>query len=590
MPPNLDPASGANRAVLQRLAREAGHILAERVSRQLADGAAKLTASQLRVVFGGHFSSGKSSMINMLIGQPLLPTSNYPETGVPCVIRAGAADSMWVVSGSRQRSVPFTTDSIATSVSLIGADGDYRSSVRQITRLDITLAASPIGPGTVWVDSPGIDDTADATARAAAVANDSDMLIWVVDSRQPMSELEQAVLREHIAAHGPASVAFIVNAFLDADTPTRWESFLADEAPTHQARIEQAIGSGPASKRIVFSSARAAAADPAGFGGAEARALLAEMTGPGYWRATATRSYQVKAELAQLEADLDRRVNQEEARLAAERAEQAKTVRTLDRNRKDFLEAAASQVRHVLARQRDAADAAVRAAASLVDATAHTDNFYGQDLTTRLQLIADATAADIAGDIATQARRCGLTELPAAARRELTVLLAPQAVTIAPGKSAGVGKSVAIGAGAGLAAGTVVPVLGHAVGLIGGAIAGGLRAKTVKGQQVAALQTEVVQAGAAAVTAMSGSAGAIIAVIERAYPHPAAPAEPDRSRLTSLRETGALLSALVSALATGEDGVAAATGEDGAAAGNGAAATKAGAPAPPRRRVPGAIR
>ena len=32
MAPNLDPASGANRAVLQRLARGAGHILAERVS------------------------------------------------------------------------------------------------------------------------------------------------------------------------------------------------------------------------------------------------------------------------------------------------------------------------------------------------------------------------------------------------------------------------------------------------------------------------------------------------------------------------------------------------------------------------------
>ena len=579
--PRLDPASGANRAMLKSLARDAGHILADRVKRHLADGAAKLSASHLRVVFGGHFSSGKSSMINMLIRQPLLPTSNYPETGVPCVISTGAADSIRVVAGSQERSVPFSTDSIAELVSLIGADGDYRASPRKITRLDITLAASPIGPDTVWVDSPGIDDTAETTSRAAAVANDADVLIWVVDSRQPMSELEQAVLQGYIAAHGPASAVFIVNAFLDADTPQRWESFLKDEAPTHRARIEQAIDSGPVPKRIIFSSARAAAAYPDGFGGPEARALLAEMTGPRYWRATATRSYQVKAELTPLSADLDRQISQEEARLAAERTKQAKTAGTLARNREDFLKDTGSQVRHVLARQRDAADTAVRAAAAMVDATARAGNFYGQDLTTRLQVVADATATDIAAAITDQARRYGLTALATTTRRELAVLLAPEAITVVADIPAGVGKGIAIGAGTGLAAGTVVPVLGHAVGLVGGAIVGGWRAKAVKEQRVSALRTAVRQAGNAAVTTMCGSATAIIALVERAYPHPAAPPEPGQRRLTSLREALAHLSALIVALS---DAAA------GAAAGDGAAATRAGAARAPRPRVPKAVR
>lgn len=579
--PRLDPASGANRVVLQSLARDASHILADRVERHLADGAAKLSASNLRVVFCGHFSSGKSSMINMLIRQPLLPTSNYPETGVPCVISTGAADNIRVVAGSQKRSAPFSTDSIAASVSLIGADGDYRPSVRKITRLDITLAASPIGPGTVWVDSPGIDDTAESTARAADVAKDADVLIWVVDSRQPMSELEQAVLRDHIAARGPASVVFIVNAFLEIDTPERWESFLKDEAPTHQARIEQAIDSGPVPKRIIFSSARAAAAYPDGFGGPEARALLAEMTGPGYWRATATRSCQVKAELTPLRADLDRQVSQEEARLGTERTKQAKTAGKLARNRENFVEATGSQVRQVLARQREAADAAVRAAAAMVDATARTANFYGQDLTTRLQIVADATAADIAAAISDQARKYGLTALATTARRELTVLLAPEAITIVADMPANLGKSVAIGAGTGFAAGTVVPVLGHAVGLVGGAIVGGWRAKTVKEQRLSALRTEVRQAGNAAVTTMCGSADGVLALVERAYPHPTAPPEPDQRRLTSLREAQAHLSALAAALSDAADG---------GAAGDGAAPKKARAARAPRPRVPRAVR
>ncbi len=559
--PCLDPDSGANRAMLQSLSAGAGRILADRVRRQLAEGAARLSGDRLCVVFGGHFSCGKSSMINMLIRRPLLPTSNYPETGVPCFIGAGAADGIRVVAGSRQRSVPFGTASIAAAVTLIGADGDYRPEPRKITQLDVTLAAGPITPDAVWVDSPGINDTAEMTARARAVAGDADVLIWLVTSRQPMSELEQAVLREHIAERGPASVVFIVNAFLDADTPGCWERFVNDEAPAHQTRIEQAIDTGSVPKRIVFASARAAAADPDRFGGPQVHALLAEMAGPGYWRATATRSQRVKAGLTRLVADLARQVSQEEARLAAERAKQAKAAGTLERQHSDFLEAVGSRVRSVIARQRDAADAAVLAVAATVDGTARTANFYGQDLTSRLRVVADATKADIVGAIADEARRFGQAALAAAAQRELALLLAPAPITVAAGGSGGIGKGMAIGAGAGLAAGSVVPVIGHAAGLIGGAVVGGFRGRALREQRTSALRAEVRQAGTAAVTAMCGSADAIIALIKRAYPRPAARPGPDQGRLTCLREAREQLSELAAALPD-----TAAAGADGAAA------------------------
>ena len=208
----------------------------------------------------------------------------------------------------------------------------------------------------------------------------------------------------------------------------------------------------------------------------------------------------------------------------------------------------------------------------MVDATARTGNFYGEDLTARLQVAADATAADIAAAVADQARRYGLTALATTARHELTVLLAPEAISIVADMPARLGKSVAIGAGTGLAAGSVVPVLGHGIGLIGGAIVGGWRAKAAKDQRVSALRTEVRQAGNAAVTTMCGSAAAIIALVERAYPRPTAPPEPDQSRLTSLRKAQAHLNALAAGLSDAADGV---------------ATTKVGAT---RARVPRAVR
>jgi tRNA U34 5-carboxymethylaminomethyl modifying GTPase MnmE/TrmE len=545
-PLRLDP--GASRAVVQSLARGAGRIQADRVQQQLADDAARLRVGSLRVVFGGHFSCGKSSMINMLLSRPLLPASNYPETGVPCALTSGSSDSIYAVAGQRKRHVPFSTAAIAAAVSLIGDDGDYRAVVRDVTRLDVTLAASPIGPGIVWVDSPGINDSAGMTSRAVDVANEADVLIWVVNSRQPVSEVEQAVLRDHIDARGPASAVFIVNAFLDDDTVACWERFLADQAPAHQARIEQLIKTGAVAKHVIFASARAAAAEPDGFGGPEARAMLAEMTGPGYWRASATRSYQVKATLARLGKDLDSQARKEERRLAAQRREQETAARAVAHRHQAFLTAVTSQVRQVLAQQRDTADAAVRAVADTVNATARTGDFYGQALTTGLQAVADAITQEMAAAVAAQASRHGQAALSAAAKQELAALLAPETITISSEMPPGIGKSLAVGAGAGFAAGTVVPVLGHAVGLISGAVIGGWRAKAVQDQRVSALRAEVSQAGSAAITAMCGSADRIIALVKRSCPRPADPPGPDRAKLISLQEARKHLATLAGAL------------------------------------------
>jgi len=264
--------------------------------------------------------------------------------------------------------------------------------------------------------------------------------------------------------------------------------------------------------------------------------------------AATSRPDQAKAALTQLDANLARQVSEEEARLAAQRTKQAKAAKTVASQHEDFLEAVASEVQNVLTRQREAAGEAVRATTAMVDGTARTENFYGQDLTGRLQVIADTATADITAAIVPLARKYGQAAPAATAQRELAFLLVPPPITIVADRPASFGKNVAIGAGTGLAAGTVVPILGHAVGLVGGAVAGGFRAKAARVKQIVALQTEVRQAGEAAVRAMFGSADAVIALVKRAYPPPAAPSEPDQSRLACLREARDHLSRLAAAL------------------------------------------
>jgi Dynamin family len=534
----LDPDSSDNRKFLQDLGKHAGRLLAERVRRDMTDGVAELEAGSLRIVFGGHFSSGKSTMINMLIGRPLLPASSYPETGVPCVIRSGAENSIKVVAGSGTRTVPFGTESIAAAVRIVGKGGIYREVVRENTRLDVTLtAADPIGPDTVWVDSPGINDTPVMTERAEVAARDADVLIWVVNSRQPVSEVEQAALRDHIATHGPASVVFLVNAFLDEDTRECWDEFMTELAPDHITRIEQLVDTGLLSKQIVFASARAAAADPAAFGGPQARGLLAELTVSARWRTTATRAYRVKAGLTRLAAELDGLAEAEDGRLAAMRSDLEAAAERTTRRHADFMTDVGQQARLVLARHRDAADAAVTATVGMVNRTTRPHNFYGQALTALLTSVAEKITDDMAAAVAVAARAHGQASLSATAQRELTTLLMPMTIQIAGlDKSMGVGAGAAAGAVAGLAAGTVVPILGHAIGLGIGAIIGGSRGKSVQDERLARLRTQIRQAGGSAVTAMCGSGNAIVSLVRRACPPPGAPPEPDASRLTCLRQ------------------------------------------------------
>ena len=75
--------------LLDELATYHGTQVSDHLRARLRDIGEALGRPHVTLVFGGHFSSGKSTMINTLTGRVLLPASDFPETGVACVIRRG---------------------------------------------------------------------------------------------------------------------------------------------------------------------------------------------------------------------------------------------------------------------------------------------------------------------------------------------------------------------------------------------------------------------------------------------------------------------------------------------------------------------
>ena len=537
----LTPAHDDSRSVLDGLRQHAGEDTARAVRTGLTEAERRLTGNPVRIVFGGHFSSGKSTMINMLLGQPLLPVGDYPETGVPCVIAAGSANSVRLTTGRSVRFMPFSTASIAACVSLIGDDGRQRPEIADHTRLDVTVAGGPIARNAVWIDSPGINDTREMTDRATAVADEADLLVWLVTTRQPLSEVEAELLRGYVQRRGPASVVFLVNAFLDQDSREQWDWFMAERASYHRHRIRSILDTAGVEKRIVFASARGASADPDSFGGPQARALLGELSAPTLQpRVAATRAFTVRAALRLLADDLGRRADAEAARLAEERAAHQRDQVAARRRYEAYLAAVRTDVGQLLADHRPTAALRVTTVTTQVNATPRPAGHWGDQLREGLTPIGATVATAIAAAIATQALRHGQPAPSKSAHRKIAAIIGPPAITVATVAIPGVGGRLAAGSAAGFAAGTVVPVLGHVVGTAAGAIIGGWRAKSVRDEAVGRLRSAVREAGNAAVAAMFDEAPIMRYVKKASSPAEAGPA-PDEARLASLRRARAYL-------------------------------------------------
>jgi predicted GTPase len=513
----------------------------------------RLGAGQVTVTFGGHFSSGKSTVINALLGRPLLPTSDYPETGVPCTITAGPADRAVALHAGRTEVLTVSAEAIARVVSLIDSRGSYRADVGTVTRVEVTLGGSVLPSGLVLIDSPGINDTAAMTERAAATAARADILVWVVNSQQALSETEQWFLAEHVTGDPADCVVLVVNAFLTADTADRWNWFLRERAPAIRARIEGALrrggddAAGP--PEILFMSARAGAASPAGFGTAGVRELVTGLSLQGN-RLRAARLSRAVAELSVVISELQERIRQEQKRQQRARAELDKQQEADQRRRQECGRVVTRDIAAAFARYRAAAEDAVTATVSDIGGSLQRDGGHGRDMTSRLNAVAGQIAAAVIADLTRDARQHALPAPSAETGRKVRSALAPAAISITVPNNPAVstrkgGRGAVIG---GILGSIVAPGVGTMIGAaVGGALgsaAGNDGAASAIAADRAGAQANARSAGDAAVSALAGKQESVrrLVLADPCFNAPMRAAAADDTTLKALRNVHTRLS------------------------------------------------
>jgi small GTP-binding protein len=151
----------------------------EKKLKQLAE---KMIAKEYSVAFCGHFSAGKSTMINRLIGENLLPSSPIPTSANLVKVKTGEEYAKVYFKNEKPRMYlpPYNYEQVKNYCK----DGD------QIEWVEISHADSDLPPGMVILDTPGIDSTDDAHRIATESAlHLADIIFYVMDYNHVQSEV-----------------------------------------------------------------------------------------------------------------------------------------------------------------------------------------------------------------------------------------------------------------------------------------------------------------------------------------------------------------------------------------------------------------
>src|SRR5690625_6957925 len=113
----------------------------------------KLQSEQFIISFSGHFSAGKSSIINYILGKDVLPNSPIPTSAN--IVKVSSGEGVARVFFNEEQPVeykePYDIDMIK----------DYCMDKDTISRIEISTSVTLFPTNSIFLDTPGIDSEDD---------------------------------------------------------------------------------------------------------------------------------------------------------------------------------------------------------------------------------------------------------------------------------------------------------------------------------------------------------------------------------------------------------------------------------------------
>jgi GTP-binding protein EngB required for normal cell division len=187
---------------LERLAARAAAVDIARQARELAD---RVVEGRFYVACVGQFKRGKSTLLNALVGRPILPTGVVPVTSAVTVLRQGAEAAARVrFEDGRSRAIP--PEEVGAWVSESENPGN-RKGVRAV---EVFVPSPLLDRGMCLVDTPGLGSVSGASAAVTrAFVPHLDAALVVVGADPPLSGDELQLVEE--VAEQVRHLVFVLN-------------------------------------------------------------------------------------------------------------------------------------------------------------------------------------------------------------------------------------------------------------------------------------------------------------------------------------------------------------------------------------------
>jgi GTP-binding protein EngB required for normal cell division len=175
---------------LLRLAELGDELGSTRVAEEARELAARVSEGRFYVACVGQFKRGKSTLINALVGEAILPVGFTPVTAVPTVVRSGKR-----LSG-RIRARAFTWSEIPVSdVKQYVSEEHNPENTKGITGVEVYVPSQLLSTGMCLVDTPGLGSvfTGNTSATQDFIPH-IDAALVVVGADPPLAGEELALV------------------------------------------------------------------------------------------------------------------------------------------------------------------------------------------------------------------------------------------------------------------------------------------------------------------------------------------------------------------------------------------------------------
>lgn len=172
-----------------------------------------------RIGVFGPPNRGKSTLLNELLGTPILPTSPIPMSKTVVEAQQATCRSIWHITVTHEDGFleTFERQDIGHAQEIIEEYGSHRGKALAATRIEVRSAfeASPIlAHGGVLIDTPGAEiafeseesDTGEDTRRALRILDDVHVVLFCVRADQIDSETESLFYEKYMKPLEPLTI------------------------------------------------------------------------------------------------------------------------------------------------------------------------------------------------------------------------------------------------------------------------------------------------------------------------------------------------------------------------------------------------